>query len=90
MTQKQAKPQAKRCRGCGHNFDRDQPIRNGLCSYCVEEADNPETCHVCGKVATCRGEGGYLCGSQDCRRTDELADQRIRDTARDELDGEEW
>ncbi len=28
---------ADRCVGCGHNFYHDRPVRNMLCSYCIEE-----------------------------------------------------
>lgn len=78
--------EVQRCK-CGHNFYQDEPVRDGLCTYCVEEMENPQRCCICGKPATCNNEGRYLCDDKDCRRSIEISDDIAWDLAHPDLAG---
>jgi hypothetical protein len=56
------------CHGCGHRY---YDGGHGLCKWCKEEAKNPNYCVICGNIATCRGNTGYLCGASGCSHEDE-------------------
>lgn len=56
------------CPTCGHRYYEGG---SGTCKWCKEEAENPESCVICGNVATYRGNTGYLCGASGCSHDDE-------------------
>jgi hypothetical protein len=40
-----------KCKECGHNFYDDQPVRNGLCKWCIEEGEGNDDSTSMGTAA---------------------------------------